>query len=172
MDASADASGATRPVTLVTVKRLWIKPHAGPGEDKYGHWWFEIGDALDESSESYGWYPMKRPVGTIETLSGVGGCLNGAEAHSGRDFRNPPPRDPHHGDYAQESAGVTFHPLVAASDHRTDAEIADCLRRFSQNYSGEWRWTAGWGQNCRTFQQAALAHCGLLEPDESDYNQA
>ena len=147
-----------RPVTLITVKRLRIVPF-GEDKDKHGHWWVEVGDPLDERSASYGWWPM-RHVGAIETLVGVAGSLNGVESFGGRDFHNPPPRDPHHG----ESAHETFHPRVVDSDPRDDDEIADCLRGFAISYSGEWRWTLGWGQNCHAFQKAALAHCGLLEP--------
>ena len=44
-----------REVQLVVMKRKHI---CLTGEDKYGHWWFEIGDAADPNSESYGWWPV------------------------------------------------------------------------------------------------------------------
>ena len=78
-----------RVVTAVTVQRLRLAPF---GEDKYGHWWLEVGDPFDPESESYGWWPAKR-VGVIDTLTGVAGSLNGVEEFGGRDFQNPPPRD-------------------------------------------------------------------------------
>jgi hypothetical protein len=46
--------GTWRQVTMVTIKRKHIKL---TGQDKYGHWWFEIGDASAPDSESYGWWP-------------------------------------------------------------------------------------------------------------------
>lgn len=51
--------------------------------------------------------------------------------------------------------------MVPASDSRTDDQIADCLRQFAQSYTGAWRWTFGKGQNCHTFQDQAMRHCGL-----------
>ncbi len=120
-------------------------------EDKYGHWWFEIGDPTDPNSESYGWWPLG-PVGPAGTFAGAQGELNGQT-----NFRGRPTRDPHHGDDADEE----FHPLVPESDPRTDDEIADCLRSFARAYNGEWRWTFGKGQNCHTFQEQAMKHCRL-----------
>jgi hypothetical protein len=125
------------------------------GDDKYGHWWFVIGDFRDVDSESYGWWPERSPS-TAETLIGIRGDLNGQ-----KNFRGNPTRDPHHkncGDLVEE-----FHPFVAASDPRTDAQIADCLRTFAQSCVGEWRWTFGSGLNCHSFQEKAMRHCGLHE---------
>lgn len=122
-------------------------------EDKYGHWWFEIGDPLDSDSESYGWWPVE-PAGMSGAFIGAAGELNGQTS-----FRGTPTRDPHHGDEADEE----FQPWVDAADTRTNEQIADCLRQFARSYSGAWRWTFGRGQNCHTFQVEAMRRCGLLK---------
>jgi hypothetical protein len=102
------AEGLTREVKLITIKRL----HLSVTTKEYGHWWFEIGDPRDADSESYGWWPENR-LGKLDTLMGVRGILNGAEEFlNGRNFGNPPPRDPHHGRMAEE----TFHPRVTIGD--------------------------------------------------------
>ncbi len=137
-----------RSVELITMKRKHI--HLA-GDEKFGHWWFEIGDAIDSGSESYGWWP-EHPVGLAAAIHGVPGELNGQTS-----FRGTLTRDPHHGDEAEEE----FQPLVAASDPRTDDQIADCLRGFARSYAGEWRWAFGYGQNCHSFQGQAMRHCGL-----------
>jgi hypothetical protein len=144
-----------RQVSLITMKRKHIKLLRKDG--KYGHWWFVIGDPDDPSSESYGWWPGTPDslLGVKTTFGGVVGELNG-QTH----FPGTPTRDPHHADDADEE----FHPFVAALDIRTDEQIAECLRRFALSYNGEWRWTFGFGQNCRTFQKRAMAHCGLRKP--------
>lgn len=41
-----------RQVQLITMKRKHINLTR---VDRYGHWWFEIGDPSDPDSESYGW---------------------------------------------------------------------------------------------------------------------
>ena len=130
-------------VTSITLKRKNIHLSA---EDKYGHWWFEMG------SESYGWWP-KTPVGLWDTLFGTEGELNGQS-----NFMGSATQDPHHGDSADEE----FHPVVPCDDTRSDSEIQDCLRGFAQSYSGSWSWP--FGQNCHSFQKAAMAHCGLSKP--------
>jgi hypothetical protein len=137
-----------REVQSITIKRKHICLTA---EDRYGHWWFEILDPTLPNSESYGWWP-KFPVGVKQTFRGVPGELNGQTC-----FRGRPNRDPHHGDEADEE----FHPYVPESDRRTDAQIAACLRAFAQSYNGNWQWVFGWGQNCHTFQEQAMRHCGL-----------
>lgn len=144
-------SPAFREVKLITLKRKQMDPFGQ--QDKYGHWWFEIGDPTDLASESYGWYPMFDPS-LYGTLSGVPGELNGQTS-----FNGTPTTDPDHGTQADEA----FHPVVPITDTRTDAQIADCLRAFAQQYSGYWQWSLGAGQNCRTFQWEALKHCGLRE---------
>jgi hypothetical protein len=138
----------TREVASITMKRKQIDLK---GSDKYGHWWFEIGNG----AESYGWWP-KEPVGIRGTLGGVEGELNGQSR-----FGGTPTLDPHHG---ESDADETFHPVVDAGDSRTDEEIEDCLRNFANAYSGSWRWTFGAGQNCHTFQRAAMKHCKLRKP--------
>ncbi|VVB69641.1 Uncharacterised protein [uncultured archaeon] len=121
--------------------------------DKYGHWWTEILDGPDGNPlESYGWWP-KNPVGVIDTLVGVEGELNGQTS-----FGGSPTHDPHQGDSADEE----FHPVIL--DIRTDDEVIDAIRRFAQGYTGEWRWTFGWGQNCHTFQVALMKYAGLQDP--------
>lgn len=135
-----------RPITSVVMKRKHIDLN---GEDKYGHWWMEI-----DGTESYGWWP-KTPVGLRATLGGTDGELNGQSRFGGTATL-----DPHHGDKADEE----FHPVVQPDDKRTEDEIKDCLRGFAKGYSGEWRWTLGAGQNCHTFQEAAMTHCGVEEP--------
>ena len=134
-----------RQITAITIKRKHIDPGA---RDKYGHWWFEMGH------ESYGWWP-KHPVGSWNTLIGVAGELNGTTSFNGRATR-----DPHHGDEADEE----FHPIVDSDDKRAESSIMDCLRKFALSYSGDWRWTFGLGQNCHTFQEAAMRHCKLHIP--------
>ena len=139
-----------REIKSVYFKRIHI---ALSHDDKAGHWWFEIGPADTENSESYGWWP-KNQVSLVEIFTGVEGELN--------DGLNSqlPARDPHHGETGDEE----FHPLVRDDDLRADEEIANCLREFARNYSGRWQWLFGWGRNCHTFQRAALRHCGLQVP--------
>jgi hypothetical protein len=139
-----------RPVRLIVMKRKHVVWY--PFDP--GHWWFEIGDCADDSSESYGWWP-KSELGNkevFEMLRGVEGELNGQTA-----FGGSPTRDVLHGAPADE----IFHPVVSIHDRRSEAAIADCLRRFARGYYGEWRWTFGSGQNCHSFQESAMDHCGL-----------
>lgn len=131
-------------LTFVTIKRKNISLK---GEDKYGHWWTEI------DGESYGWWP-KNPVGLTETLFGTQGELNGMTS-----FGGSPTRDPHHGDSADEQ----FHPTLAAAG-KTEDQVKKDVRGFASAYRGEWRWTLGWGQNCRTFQIGLMESVGLKEP--------
>ncbi len=143
---SKEKDSGKREIKSITIKRKNIDLF---GDDKYGHWWFEI-----DKKESYGWWP-KGGVGLKETLGGTDGELNGQS-----NFGGSATKDPHHGDKAEED----FHPVVSCDDKRTDAQIKQCLRKFAKSYSGEWRWTFGGGQNCHTFQEAALKHCKLEEP--------
>lgn len=143
---SCQAGPMNRPVNGIVMKRKHIDL---TGDDKYGHWWMEI-----DGTESYGWWP-KTGVGPWDTLSGIDGELNGQTTFGGSSTR-----DPHHGDTAEEF----FVPVVPVGDSRTDAQIKDCLRGFARSYKGEWRWTFGAGQNCHTFQEAAMKHCGLSQP--------
>jgi hypothetical protein len=139
-----------REIKSVRFKRIHI---ALSGDGKAGHWWFELGPADWSNSESYGWWPECQ-VSRVRMFIGVKGLLN-----DGLN-RQLPARDPHHGEIGDEE----FHPLVGDDDLRTDDEIAACLREFARNYSGRWQWFFGWGQNCHTFQRAALRHCGLKVP--------
>jgi len=137
----------TRQITTIAVKRKHISLK---DEDKYGHWWVEIDTNNDGTpDESYGWWP-KGPVGSMETLFGTDGELNGQSF-----FGGTPTLDPHHDDPAPE----VFHPLVESG--ATADEVRNCIRGFANSYSGEWRWTFGLGQNCHTFQEAMMEHCHL-----------
>jgi len=135
-----------RELKFVTIKRKNISLG---NEDKYGHWWIEIDD-----SKSYGWWP-KEQVGVIDTLVGVEGELNGQTTYGGTATR-----DPHHGDTADEE----FHPLLV--EDKEDDNVRQEIRNFARNYTGEWRWTFGWGQNCHTFQITLMRTVGLEEPPE------
>ncbi len=140
---------ALREVTSITFKRIHIR---ATGAGKAGHWWFEIGDPKDPDSESYGWYPLSLDSWE-DIFAGVEGCLNdGANTN--------PARDAHHGEDGDES----FAPLVKENDPRSEKQIADCLRYFAMNYDGKWKWLLGFGQNCHSFQRAALKHCELIVP--------
>jgi len=119
------------------------------GDDKYGHWWTEI--LTPSKNESFGWWP-KYPVGFKETIFGTEGELNGQTSFGGTRTK-----DPHHGDSAEE----TFHPKLVVP--KTDDQIIQDIETFSYAYSGEWRWTLGWGQNCHTFQEQLMNSVGLEE---------
>jgi hypothetical protein len=121
------------------------------GQSKYGHWWTEI-----SQEESYGWYPKYDPqvgIGPIDALRGVEGELNGQTCCNGT-----PTQDPCHGDNADQE----FNPVYAGT--KTDEELRDDARGFANGYSGEWRWTFGAGQNCRTFQIEMMDEMELREP--------
>jgi hypothetical protein len=122
------------------------------GDDKYGHWWLEIADR----DESFGWWP-KQSVGFKDTIFGTDGELNatyfGGRSKSRGDATS---HDPHHKDSAEEEIPVN-------SDRRDINAIKDDIEKFSYSYSGEWRWTLGWGQNCHTFQEKLLDKVGLEE---------
>jgi hypothetical protein len=139
------ATVGPRPLDFVTMKRKDIEL---TGADKYGHWWTEV-----DGSESYGWWP-KYPVGGIaDTLLGVEGELNGQTSFGGSATT-----DPHHGD----SAPDTFHPGL--TNGKSDATVKTEIRSYASSYSGEWRWTFGFGQNCHTFQKSMMSAVGLDEP--------
>lgn len=111
-------------------------------ELEYGHWWVEI-----DGSESYGWWPAGQ-VSIFGTFAGVPGALNG-----GIGFSGSATRDPHHGDSAEEM----FHPVVA--NGKPAVEVKNCIRAFATGYGGDWSWP--WGQNCHSFQEEMMEHCGL-----------
>lgn len=119
------------------------------GEDKYGHWWTEIG-----GNESYGWWP-ENTVGFWGTIFGVPGELNGQTLSKGK---GTPTRDPHHGHPADE----VFNPKISLSEEckcKTCDEAANCIRNFANSYSGSWSWP--FGQNCHSFQESAMSSCCL-----------
>jgi hypothetical protein len=143
------SGGSPRPVEAknIVMKRKDID---FGGDDKYGHWWTEL-----NGNESYGWWP-KYPLGPLpgsawKTLTGVEGELNGQTTHGGT-----PTLDPHHGDPADE----VFHPTIIDPSKPETTAIDEC-RSFATSYSGEWRWTLGWGQNCHTFQEQMMEKVGL-----------
>lgn len=116
------------------------------GDDKYGHWWTEM-----KGTKSYGWWP-KNKVDLKGTLFGVPGELNGQTS-----FGGTPTKDPHHGDAADETLNVS-----CTDPAKTEATVLTEIDTFASKYSGEWRWTFGYGQNCHTFQEALLANSSLV----------
>lgn len=158
----AASSGAVDPVdrTLdwIIIKRNYInlalecEDGKCGKQDKYGHYWIEILDGPDgKPVESYGWWP-KSKVGPMETLLGVQGELNGVT-----NFGGTPTSDPHQGDIADEE----FHPRLMNSI--TDQQVLDRIHDFVRSFKGEWRWTFGSGQNCRTFQTELMNYVGLAK---------
>jgi hypothetical protein len=116
----------------------------------YGHWWTEI-----DGSESYGWWPDHCPVTTKETFLGTGGELNGGKGCG----RTTPKQDPHHGEVPTDA---DFNPVLTVP--KADADVRREIHDFVGSYSGEWRWTFGFGQNCRSFQKSLMTTVGLVEP--------
>ncbi len=146
-DYDASATGKGRVLAWLTMKRKHIDLF---GEDQYGHWWTEISaPPAGGTGASYGWWPAE-PVDLKGTLTGVAGDLNGQAM-----FGGTPTQDPHHGDTAKD----TFHPKTKTA--ASDADIFSRITTFVDGYSGEWRWTFGWGQNCHTFQQDLMKSAGL-----------
>jgi len=160
--------------TSITIKRKtvkWIellKAKLGKKpspDDPYGHWWIEF------DGEGYGWWP-KNGVTLIQTLTGVPGQLNGTDWMYAHGYATST-RDGHYGD----SGDIQFHPQrhifilfgtpklkygPGAGKHCkcvTEGEVKDCLRKFVQTYSGSWSYP--WGQNCHSFQKAAMDACCL-----------
>ena len=166
---------ASETFNSITVKRKqvrWVailrsqlgKKPDNSREDPYGHWWLEF------DGESYGWWPADG-VGLIETVAGVPGRLNGTNGMHAIGQATAT-RDGHHGDSAEES----FHPKRRTGflsrgklefgnnegddcNCATEDQIKDCLKKFAQQYSGNWSYP--WGQNCHSFQKAALKSCCL-----------
>lgn len=116
------------------------------GDDKYGHWWTEM-----KGTKSYGWWP-KNKVDLKGTLFGVPGELNGQTS-----FGGTPTKDPHHGDTPDETLSVS-----CTDSTKTESVVMGEIDAFASKYSGEWRWTFGYGQNCHTFQEALLANSSLV----------
>jgi len=114
------------------------------GDDKYGHWWTEIG-----KTESYGWWP-KPKVGLSDTVPGTEGELNGQT-----NFGGTSTQDPHQGD---RSAGVKAY-NVYTKNAETTSNVPSGIRVFSNNYSGSWSWPSG--QNCHSFQEKLLEKLNL-----------
>jgi hypothetical protein len=119
------------------------------GDDKYGHWWTEIGE-----NENYGWWPKKKPIKPHDPLIGIEGEINGQTY-----FGGTPTQDPHQliGDLGEES----FHPQVEDVEcEKNECEkAAKCIRNFAKKYSGGWSWP--YGQNCHSFQESMMQLCGL-----------
>ena len=91
------------------------------GDDKYGHWWVELGP-----NESYGWWPSKG-VGLSETIFGVPGDLNGQSTFGGTSTM-----DPHHSD---RSKGVNVFKVILPKG-KTEEEIKQAIRDYAKSYSG------------------------------------
>lgn len=133
----------TQPVKLdgITICR---KDFNLSDQDKYGHWWIEIGGI-----ESYGWWP-KDGVDFEGTLFGVDGELNGQTT-----FAGTPTQDPHHGD---RSADVQIFDVYGDSSTSVQ-EYIDQIRNYANSYNGSWSWPLG--QNCHSFQERMLDVLGL-----------
>jgi hypothetical protein len=148
-----------RVLSFITLKRNWIRTGRDPippgmqllGTD-YGHWWTKI----EDEDESYGWWPDHCPVTARETFFGTNGDLNGVKDP---ECGGKPTQDPHHTDAGAHS----FNPVLLGN--KTDDAVKTEIRRFATSYSGEWRWTFGFGQNCRTFQTELMSAVGLKEPE-------
>lgn len=141
-----------RVMLSVTIKRdhirgLFYALIGQKGKTEYGHWWIDI-----DGIESYGWWPAIGAPG-LTALMGVPGQLNGMLHSPGTATQ-----DLHHPDSGDEE----FHPLVINGS--SAAAVKDCIRTFAHGYSGTWSWP--WGQNCHSFQEEMMEHCGLAR--ESD----
>lgn len=118
--------------------------------DTYGHWWIEL-----DGAESYGWWPLRRPVTVGSFLFGGRGALNGAR-------RRPPRTDPHHGDAGHHR----FHPVLVVP--KSDWQVRRDVRRFARRFRGGWRWSLRRpSANCRSFQLALFDAVGLVEPSHA-----
>lgn len=126
-----------RVVAPIVFKRKQIDPF---GDDKYGHWWTEIG------GESYGWWPS-RGVGLMDTIFGVPGALNGVPHFPS----GTPTTDPHDGDVAD----MKFSPVI--DDCRSDNDLKDAIRAVARGYSGNWSWFFELGNHCHTFQKKTIS---------------
>lgn len=146
-----------RVLDFITINRNWIRTGKDPlphdigtlGTD-YGHWWTKIEDA----DESYGWWPDHCPVTAWETFAGTNGVLNGITDPNCNALQDPK-KDPYH----KDTPAFSFKPVLRG--HKTDDMVKNEIRSFATGYSGEWRWTFGAGQNCRTFQVQLMSKVGL-----------
>jgi hypothetical protein len=127
------------------IENFWQGVRGNKDAVGYGHWWVEIEDV-----ESYGWYPKGGASG-VHVFLGVPGELNAVSA--GPEYDGTPTTDPHGGDSADEM----FHPVIV--NGKPASAIKDCIRAFAKGYSGKWSWP--WGQNCHSFQESMMKHCGL-----------
>jgi hypothetical protein len=138
----------TRIMLTTLIKRIPIGLSTAAWKIGPGHWWTEI-----DGTESYGWYPAETPDPLWRGYKGVPGRLNGGIGSAGT-----PTEDAHHGDTADEM----FHPRIVNGD--SAAAIKACIRTFARGYTGTWSWPDG--QNCHTFQEAMMEHCGLAGPSD------
>lgn len=146
-----------RVLDFITINRNWIStgkdpvPQSiGPLKTDYGHWWTKIEDA----DESYGWWPDHCPVTEWETIAGTNGVLNGITDPNCNALQDPK-KDPYH----SNTPAFAFNPVLRG--HKTDDMVKSEIRSFATSYSGEWRWTFGLGQNCRSFQRQLMTKVGL-----------
>lgn len=96
----------------------------------------------NESNPSY----MVQAIG--KTFWGVPGILNGDEDHKRHE------KDPHAGDWRYGKTDEDYHPVIV--DCRDKEEIHQAIRDFAFAYSGDWSWRLEGGNNCHTFQVAAM----------------
>lgn len=137
----------------ITMKQKKIRPLAGDSTTRYGHHWTELGP-----DESYGWYPDMDGMGKAQqgygTAFGCPGVLNGTPKEREELGRGSDTQDPHHADKTTDDQ---FHPKTEDGDCRTEDEVKECLRKFFQQYQGNWSWPRG--PNCHTLQEDAMEHC-------------
>jgi hypothetical protein len=129
------SEGTSMPSIVLKRKHIHLT-----GDDKYGHWWVEL-----DGNKSYGWWP-KDTVGPWATLTGTEGELNGQTNFGGQEDK-----DPYHLKSAEQVLGVE-----CTDPSLTEPEVKQNIIKFAKEYSGEWRWTFGFGQNCHTFQESML----------------
>jgi len=147
---SVDGRSAFRkPAVPRSLPWLVVKRYDSRLGDAYGHWWIEL-----DATESYGWWPHRRPVRVPGMLIGTRGALNGRK----RRQRRGPWLDPHHGD----SGDYAFHPTLVAP--KSDWQVRREIRRFARRFRGRWRWSLRRpSTNCRSFQIGLFQAVGLVE---------
>ncbi len=87
-----------------------------------------------------------------QTFFGVEGELNGVTSFLGK-----PNKDPHAlaGDIGHE----VYSPIL--DDCRSDADVMQAMREFTQGYSGGWSWFFELGNHCHSFQKSMMTAASL-----------